>query len=151
MKYLAKGEPISYVFNNQQVKFALKSPNEVVECYTRTERISGLQEIDVTKTSIRLEWNSYSKLPPNSIFLYYTIKYKNMFNAITEVSDIYKHTKETNYKLVGLEEGKIYNISVNVETTDGSSLFSDTITVNTKGTATEITSLTQVQMNVVSA
>ena len=151
VKYLGKGEPISYVLNNQQVKFALKSPDAVAECYTRTKKISGLKPTYVTETSIDLKWNSHSKLPPNSQFLHYTINYKNILNAITVVSDIYKQTEFTNYKLVGLEEGTIYDISVKVETTDGSSLFSDTIKVTTKGKSSEITNLEDVQKNVVSA
>ena len=149
VKYLANGEPISYVFNNQQVKFALQSPNAVVECFTRTKRITSLKPIDKTETSIRLEWNSHSKLPPNSRFLYYTIRYKNLVNSITDVNYIFKHTQDTNYTLNGLVEGTTYEISVNVETTDGSSLFSDTIYLTTLGTAPETPNLPQVQQNVV--
>ena len=144
VKYL--GEPIIYVMDEQEVKFELKSPDAVKECYTKTKRISGLKQTGVTKTSVSLKWNSHSKLPPNSTFLYYNLNYTNQR---TEVSYNHKPINNNSYNLDGLEEGTKYIIKIQVETTLGSSLFSDPILIKTQGKS-EITEIEQIQQAVVS-
>ena len=145
VRYL--GKPIIYVMNDQEAKFKIKSPYAVAECYTKTKRITGLKQMDVTKNSISLEWNSHSKLPPNSKFLYYTLFY---WNFSTNVSDTHKNIKNTSYNLVGLEKGTKYWIKIQVVTTDGSSLFSDPILIRTQGKSSDIKESEEILQTVVS-
>ena len=144
VRYL--GKPIIYVMNEKEVKIKLESLDAVVECYTKTKRISGLKQMGVTKNSVSLKWNSHSKLPPNSTFLYYILNYTN---KATEVSYNHKHINKTSYNLDGLEEGTKYIIKIQVKTTLGSSLFSDPILIKTQGKS-EITEIEQIQQAVVS-
>ena len=145
VKYL--GEPIIYVMDEQEVKFELKSPDAVTKCYTKTKRISGLKQMGVTKNSVSLKWNSHSKLPPNSKFLYYTLSYMNNF---TNGSKIQENIKNTSYNLLGLDEGTKYTIKVQVITTVGSSLYSDSISIKTQGEAPKMSDRQEIELAVVS-
>ena len=145
VRYL--GKPIIYVMNEKEVKIKLESLDAVVECYTKTKRISGLKQMDVTKDSVSLEWNSHSKLPPNSKFLYYRLSYMNNF---TNGSKIQKNITNTSYNLLGLDEGTKYTIKVQVITTVGSSLYSDSISIKTQGEAPKMSDIQAIELAVVS-